>query len=117
MAIVGIGVDIVDVARFAAALERTPRLRERLFVANERDLPDPSLAARFAAKEAVAKALGAPGELQWHDVEVVRGDAGEPRLVVTGTVEAAAVHLGAHRWHLSLSHDSGQAIAMVVAES
>jgi holo-[acyl-carrier protein] synthase len=117
MAIVGIGVDIVDVARFVAALERTPGLRDRLFVANERDLPDASLAARFAAKEAVAKALGAPGDLQWHDVEVARGAAGEPRLVVSGTVEAAASRLGARHWHVSLSHDSGSAVAMVVAES
>jgi holo-[acyl-carrier protein] synthase len=117
MAIVGIGVDIVNVDRFVTALARTPGLRERIFVANERDLPDASLAARFAAKEAVAKALGAPSELQWHDIEVVRGDAGEPRLVVSGSVEAAASQLGAARWHVSLSHDSGHAIAMVVAES
>lgn len=117
MAVIGIGVDIVDVDRFVAALARTPGLRERLFVANERDLADASLAARFAAKEAVAKALGAPRELRWHDVEVTRGDAGEPRLVVSGTVEAAASRLGASHWHLSLSHDGGQAIAMVVAES
>lgn len=117
MAIVGIGVDIVNVDRFVAALARTPGLRERLFVATERELPDASLAARFAAKEAVAKALGAPRELQWHDVEVARGAAGEPLLVVSGTVEAAASRLGALRWHVSLSHDSGHAVAMVVAES
>jgi len=117
LAIVGIGVDIVNVDRFVTALARTPGLRERLFVASERHLPDASLAARFAAKEAVAKALGAPRALQWHDVEVARGDAGEPLLVVSGTVETAASRLGASRWHVSLSHDSGHAIAMVVAES
>jgi holo-[acyl-carrier protein] synthase len=117
MAIVGIGVDIVDVGRFVTALQRTPGLRDRLFVANERDLPDASLAARFAAKEAVAKALGAPRDLQWHDVEVVRAADGAPGLVVSGTVEAAAAQLGARHWHLSLSHDSGSAVAMVVAES
>jgi holo-[acyl-carrier protein] synthase len=117
MAIVGVGVDIVSVDRFVASLQRTPGLRDRLFVANERDLPDESLAARFAAKEAVAKALGAPRELQWHDVEVRADDAGRPRLLVTGTVEAVAAQLGARRWHVSLSHDGGHAIAMVVAES
>ena len=117
MPIVGVGVDIVDVARFVASLQRTPGLLDRLFVANERDLPDESLAARFAAKEAVAKALGAPRELQWHDVEVTSGATGEPQLVVSGSVEAAAAQLGARRWHLSLSHDGGHAIAMVVAES
>jgi holo-[acyl-carrier protein] synthase len=117
VAIVGIGIDIVNVDRFVASLQRTPGLRDRLFVANERDLPDVSLAARFAAKEAVAKALGAPGDLRWHDVEVVRDVSGQPTLLVSGTVEAAAARLGASRWHVSLSHDAGQAIAMVVAES
>jgi holo-[acyl-carrier protein] synthase len=117
VAIVGIGVDLVNVDRFVASLERTPGLRDRLFVANERDLPDRSLAARFAAKEAVAKALGAPRDLQWHDVEVTSDAAGRPSLVVSGSVEAAAAQLGAHHWHVSLSHDSGHAIAVVVAES
>jgi holo-[acyl-carrier protein] synthase len=117
MAIVGIGVDIVDVDRFVTALQRTPGLRDRLFVANERNLPDASLAARFAAKEAVAKALGAPRDLRWHDVEVVRGIGGRPVLTTSGTVETAAAQLGVRHWHLSLSHDSGSAVAMVVAES
>jgi holo-[acyl-carrier protein] synthase len=117
MPIVGLGVDLVDIARFATALERTPRLRERLFTDAERDLPVASLAARFAAKEAVAKTLGAPGNLRWHDAEVVRGDDGEPRLVVSGSVAEAAGRLGVVRWHVSLSHDGGYAVAMVVAES
>ena len=57
--IIGVGIDVVDIGRFGATLERTPALRERLFTPEERDLPLQSLAARFAAKEAVAKALGA----------------------------------------------------------
>jgi holo-[acyl-carrier protein] synthase len=117
VSIVGIGVDVVDLTRFAAALERTPGLRDRLFVGAERELPSPSLAARFAAKEAVAKALGAPRDLRWHDVEVAQGEAGEPQLRVSGTVAAAAERLGASHWHVSLSHDGGFAVAMVVAET
>jgi holo-[acyl-carrier protein] synthase len=115
--IVGVGVDVVDVARFERSLERTPGLRERLFVAAERDLPPASLAARFAAKEALAKALGAPGDLAWHDAEVVREADGRPRLVVRGSVAAAADRLGVEHGHVSLSHDGGAAVAVVVAES
>lgn len=114
--IVGIGVDVVDVARFAASLERTAGLRARLFTDAEAALPVESLAARFAAKEAVAKALGAPGGLAWHDCEVVRADGRRPELVLRGTVEAAARALGATRTHLSLAHDGGLATAYVVVE-
>ena len=114
--IVGIGIDIVDVARLAAALDRTPGLAERLFADGERGLPVSSLAARFAAKEAVAKALGAPAGLRWTDAEVVREHGGRPSLLTRGTVAAAASRLGVDRWHLSLSHDAGAAVAMVMAE-
>jgi holo-[acyl-carrier protein] synthase len=114
--IVGIGVDIVDLARFALSLERTPHLRDRLFTALERAAKPESLAAAFAAKEAVAKSLGAPGDLQWHDVEVRHDDLGRPYLLVTGSVAAAAAARGILRWHVSLSHDGGAAVAMVIAE-
>jgi holo-[acyl-carrier protein] synthase len=114
--IVGIGVDVVDVARIEAALSRTPALARRLFAESERDLPVASLAARFAAKEATAKALGAPPGLAWTDVQVRRGDSGRPELAVTGSVARAASALGVSRWHLSLSHDAGVSVAMVVAE-
>ena len=114
--ILGVGIDVVDVERFSRQLERTPRLLERLFTPPERALPPASLAARFAAKEAVAKALGAPVGLRWLDVTVVRPDGQQPTLAVTGTVAARAAELGVTRWHLSLSHDAGIASAMVVAE-
>ena len=114
--IIGIGIDVVDVARFARQLERAPALRERLFTEPERGLPIASLAARFAAKEAVAKALGAPVGLRWQDVTVVRPDGQQPTLAVSGTVAVRAAELGVTRWHLSLSHDAGIASAMVVAE-
>lgn len=114
--IIGIGVDIVDLARFAVSLERTPHLKERLFTAAERGSAAASLAATFAAKEAIAKALGAPGELAWHDAEIRHESSGRPYVFATGTVAAAASERGIVRWHLSLSHDAGAAIAMVIAE-
>ena len=114
--IVGIGVDVVDVERFELTLVRTPGLRRRLFTAAEADLPPGSLAGRFAAKEALAKALGAPGGLRWHDAEVVKTPDGQPSFVVTGTVEALVRSLGVTGLHLSISHDAGISSAMVVAE-
>ena len=76
-----------------------------------------SLAARFAAKEALAKTLGAPGNLAWHDAEVVSEDSGRPVFLMRGTVAARAEELGAVHVHLSLSHDAGIASAVVVLES
>ena len=72
--IVGVGIDVVEIARFEQALNRTAGLAGRLFTDGERTLPSHSLAARFAAKEALAKALGAPRGLLWTDAEVVRDD-------------------------------------------
>src|SRR5690606_3332499 len=112
----GVGIDVVDVARFMETLERTPRLREKLFTDAERDLPPASLAARFAAKEAIAKALGAPAGMRWHDATVHRVVGGPPQVEITGTVAARAAALGITSWHLSISHDAGIASAMVVAE-
>jgi len=120
--IVAVGMDVVLVERFARALARTPLLAERLFTEAERLTASgnprhlESLAARFAAKEAVAKSLGAPAGLHWHDCEIVTDQDGRPWLTVSGSVAAVAKQLGADRWHLSLSHDGGIASAMVVAE-
>ena len=120
--IVAVGIDVVLVDRFRDALARTPTLAQRLFTEAERHTssgnprPHESLAARFAAKEAVAKALGAPTGLHWHDCEVVSDADGRPWLTVAGTVAAAAAERGITRWHLSLSHDGGIASAMVLAE-
>ncbi|WP_159617635.1 holo-ACP synthase [Arthrobacter zhaoguopingii] len=115
--IVGIGVDVVDVDRFRRQVERTPGLIDRLFVPAERGLHIRSLAARFAAKEAVAKALGAPAGMNWQDCEVRVDEAGAPSIVLTGTVDEAARRKGIASWHLSMSHDGGLASAMVVAEA
>ncbi|MGA8248710.1 MAG: holo-ACP synthase [Nocardioides sp.] len=117
MAIIGVGIDVVDISRFEDALRRTPGLAERLFTAGEIARPPASLAARFAAKEALAKALGAPEDLAWHDAEVVSESSGRPLLAISGTVAARASALGAVHIHLSLSHDAGIASAVVVLES
>ncbi|MEU8246982.1 holo-ACP synthase [Nonomuraea sp. NPDC048916] len=114
--ILGIGVDIVDIARFEAALERTPTLRERLFTEVERPLPVQSLAARFAAKEAVAKALGGPRGVGHLEAEVRCDETGKPEIRVTGKAADVADGLGIKRWHISLSHDAGVAVAYVIAE-
>ena len=115
--IVGVGIDVVDIDRFAVSLDRTPGLRERLFTASEAARPVASLAARFAAKEALAKALGGPGNLAWHDAEVLSESSGRPILELRGTVRARADELGAGVCHLSLSHDAGIASAVVILES
>ncbi len=121
--IVGIGVDAVDVVRFERILRRTPRVADRLFTAREQARSDgtvlgvTSLASRFAAKEAVAKALGCPPGMEWHDCEVVSLDSGRPVIELTRTVAAASAGLGVVHWHLSLSHDGGFALAYAVAES
>lgn len=120
--VMGIGVDIVDTERFAAVVARTPRIVTRLFTDSESHTGDGadrgpiSLAARFAAKEAVAKVLGDTQGLEWHHCEVVTDSLGKPSLRITGTIAEAARARGIDSWHLSLSHDGGHAIAFVVAE-
>jgi holo-[acyl-carrier protein] synthase len=115
--IVGIGVDIAEISRVEEALRRTPALAGRLFAQGERNGSVASLAGCFAAKEAVAKALGGPSGLRWTDVQVIHNTVGQPLLQVSGTVADAATRLGVRSWHLSLSHDGGVCVAMVVAEA
>ena len=109
----GVGIDVVDIARFTEALERTAGLKERLFTAAEQTKPIASLAARFAAKEALAKALSGGKGLPWHDAEVINLESGKPAFLFRGEiadlVDGAAVHL-------SLSHDAGIASAFVIVE-
>jgi holo-[acyl-carrier protein] synthase len=109
----GIGIDVVDINRFHESLERTPGLREKLFTEAERTVKDSSLAARFAAKEALYKALSPEHGLAWHDAEVINELNGKPAFLFRGAIadliDGAAVHL-------SLSHDAGIASAMVVIE-
>lgn len=114
--IAGIGVDVVDLARFARSLERTPRLRERLFTAAERGLPVHSLAARFAAKEALIKALGGSEGVRWHDMEIVPDAARNPGFVLHNVVGRQVAERGIAHIHVSMSHDAGVATAFVVLE-
>jgi len=119
--IVGIGVDIVEVARLERALKRHPALRDRLFTADELGAGpgEPrSLAARLAAKEAARKAVGlAAGRSRWRDAEVIGGRGAPPRLELRGALLDAALAAGAARWQLSLSHERAYAVAMVVIET
>ncbi|PYC78059.1 holo-ACP synthase [Streptomyces tateyamensis] len=120
--IIGVGIDVAAIERFEQTVARTPGILDRVFTQAELLLPSgerrsaASLAARFAAKEALAKALGAPAGLEWHDAEVRTEESGRPVLEVRGTVAARGAELGVRAWHLSLSHDAGVASAVVIAE-
>ena len=121
--IVGVGTDLVEIARFRLALERRgERLRRRLFSPEElayadrhRD-PAPRLAARFATKEAVMKAMGVGlWKFKLRDVEVQRARSGAPSVVLHGRAAEMAGARGVAGWHLSLSHSDTTAIAVAVA--
>jgi holo-[acyl-carrier protein] synthase len=123
--IVSIGIDIIEIERVREVLARTPRFRERVFTAAERQYCDrrgtqaaQHYAARFAAKEAAFKALhtGWSGGLGWHDVEVVSKESGEPVLVITGNALELFNRSGSTHAHLSLSHTSQHAVAQVIFE-
>ena len=123
--IVGLGMDVVEIARIARILDgprdRAERFLARCFTAAEREYCESGrdratrYAARFAAKEAASKALGAPAGIGWHDVEVVRGE-GPPALLLRGVAAEAAARLGAARRLLTLTHDGGVAAATVILE-
>jgi holo-[acyl-carrier protein] synthase len=122
--LVGIGIDLVDVDRLAAAMRRRPGLASRVFTDRERATTAAGarvaerLAARFAAKEATMKALGVGlGAFALREVEVVAADGGAPALVLSGRALALAERRGAGTLHVSLSHTSASASAVVVAES
>ena len=118
----GIGIDAVEVERFRAVLARRPGVGRRLFTDRERASlaarrdPVPGLAARFAAKEAVMKALGVGlGAFAFHEVEVVRARSGAPSLVLRGGAAALASRRGVAGWRLSLTHTAATAEAVAVA--
>lgn len=115
--IVGVGVDVVDLARFERALDRTPGLLDRLFAPAERARPVRSLAGRFAAKEALMKALGATDGVRWHDMQIVTDAEGNPDLSLSGRAAQIAAERGIDRVHVSMSHDAGIATAFVITES
>ena len=121
--VVGIGIDAVDIDRFRESLARTPSMRNRVFTSRElEDVaeqvdPIPSLAARFAAREAVMKSMGLGlGGFDFHDVWVERTPSGRPELRVTGRAAERAAVLAVQSWHLSLTHTDHLAVAYVVAD-
>jgi holo-[acyl-carrier protein] synthase len=123
VAVIGIGVDLVDIQRFRRSLERTPSMRTRLFTEVELAYvepqadPVPSLAARFAAREAVMKALGVGlGAFGFHDAWVERAASGRPSLSLAGRAAELAAEAGVVTWHLSLTHGDLMAAAYVVAD-
>jgi holo-[acyl-carrier protein] synthase len=126
--VIGTGVDLAEIERIEQALaaRHGPRLRERVFTSGERAYCESrgrtraqSYAARFAAKEAVMKALGVGWgrHAAWHEIEVVRERGAAPHVVLSGSAAETARRLGIARWSLSLTHAAGLAVAFVVAES
>jgi len=114
--IIGVGVDLVDLARFEAKLQETPALIERIFTPNERVSSNQSLAGIWASKEALIKAIGNPAGLNWQDVTVTKDALGKPNLEVTGATKKRSEQMGITSWHLSITHDGGMACAFVIAE-
>lgn len=123
--LLGIGIDLVDVDRFRLAMERRgERLLDRLFSHAERTyafahrVPAPRLAARFAAKEAVMKALGVGlWKFALRDVEVIRARSGQPLIALHAKAAALAAQRGVSTWHLTLTHTDTSAMAVAVALS
>ena len=115
--ILGVGTDVCSIERLTASLERTPNLAQRLFCESEQSLSEHSLAGRFAAKEALAKALGNPSLVVWNEIEVVNDPTGKPSFELHGKTAANIKDFGVTKSWLSISHDAGVAIAMVVLEA
>ncbi len=121
--VVGLGIDVCSIERMQRALERFgDRFGNRILTPAERaDLGGrvdraAALAGRFAAKEAAAKALGAPRDVWWHDLQVRRGELGAPRLELLGPAADHAARLAVARCFVSITHDGGVAAAVVVLE-
>lgn len=125
--VIATGVDLAEIVRVARALDASygARLRERVFTNREREYCESrgrgraeSYAARFAAKEAVMKALGVGWgkDASWRDIEVLRRPGGPPTIELSGRALLTARQLGVQRMSLALSHAAGVAVAFVVAE-
>lgn len=115
--IIGVGVDTVQLSRFEAKLEETPRLKDRLFLDIEtNDASVQTLAGRFAAKEAVIKSMSGNPEIEFHGIEVGTETTGKPVIWLHGQTAKLALRLGIRKFHLSITHDGDMAIAFVVAE-
>jgi holo-[acyl-carrier protein] synthase len=120
--VIGVGIDAVELDRMRRALERTPALIERCFTeaeqcyARRRKDPTERFAARFAAKEAVMKAMGVGlWKFPFRDVEVVKAPSGAPAVLLHGRAAELAASLGVTAWHLSLTHTEHTATAVAIA--
>lgn len=119
--ILGVGVDTVSLSRFENKLVDTPRLKERLFLESETNTDgaeagNHTLAGRFAAKEAVIKALAGEPGIEWHGIEVGKESSGKPVIWLHGETAKVALRQGVRKLHVSISHDGDSAVAFVVAE-
>ncbi len=123
MEIGGLGVDICEIDRMERALARHPTLSERVFTAEERAYcdgkarPAESYAARFAAREAVIKALGGYRGKRWQDISVSRHPSGAPSIVLAGNAKVRADAMGISRVLITFTHERALAVAMAVAVS
>ncbi|MHB1418728.1 MAG: holo-ACP synthase [Bacillota bacterium] len=121
----GIGTDLMEISRLTQALERhRDKFLQRVFTLREQEYclrranPNPSLAARFAAKEAVAKALGTGiGAVRWTDIEIIGGDRSRPEVRLYGWAAQVARRAGVKQIHLSLSHSKEYAVAFTMLET
>src|SRR5690606_31825227 len=102
--IIGTGIDLVDIARFERTIARTPRLLDRLFAPAERTLKPASLAARYAAKEALIKALGGSDGVYWTDIEIASEPSGKPLFALSGSTAQVVEERGITSVHLTMSH-------------
>ncbi len=121
MEIVGLGVDICEIARMERALARHPRMRERVFTSEEiaycdsKARPAESYAGRFAAREAVIKALGGYRGKRWQDISVTRHPSGAPVIALTGNAKRRAAGLGISRVLVTFTHEKTNAVAFAMA--
>jgi holo-[acyl-carrier protein] synthase len=122
--VVGLGIDVTSIRRIARAMGRFgDRFAQRVLTPVERvewsqgGYRAEFLAGRFAAKEAVVKALGGPADVSWHDIEVRRAASGAPELQLSGAAGHSAERLGVERRLVSISHDAEVAVAVVVLEA
>ena len=115
--IYGVGTDVCSISRLEQSLKRTPKLTQRLFHENELGLSGQSLAARFAAKEAITKAIGDASLIAFKEIEITKNTSGKPEVRFHEKTKERIQSLGNLSFHLSLSHDAGIALATVVVES
>jgi len=115
--IYGVGSDVCSISRLEQSLKRTPKLTQRLFHENELGLSGQSLAARFAAKEAITKAIGDASLIAFKEIEITKNTSGKPEVRFHEKTKERIQSLGNLSFHLSLSHDAGIALATVVVES